>query len=84
MGEELFKYEALIEDYHGHLDWYQYKARNDSEAYEQACYDGFNNYACDDKLWRVGKEYLDRTGRKGIDFNNEMKKYYVEIDTKKL
>lgn len=84
MDEELFKYEALIEDYCGHLWYYQYKARNDSEAYKQACYDGFNYYASDDKLYRVGKDFLDRTGWKGKDFNNEMKKYYVEIDTKKL
>lgn len=78
------KYEALIEDYHGHLYWYQYKAHNDSEAYKQACGDGFLNYSCYDTLWRVGKDYLDRTGRKGKDFNNEMKKYYVEINTKEL
>lgn len=53
------KYEALIEDYHGHISHYRYQANSDQEAIRMANEDGFEYSGNNDRLWRVDGEYVD-------------------------
>lgn len=76
--ETKFKYETIMEDWHGHCRRDRFEAASDEEAKRIVNEKGFNYFGSHDCLWRVCGDYVDHSHFTEEE-EEKMKRNYIEI-----